>query len=204
MALREDQIHRYSRQLLLREVGGRGQERLLAGGVRLTAAGPAGLTAAAYLGAGGSAVEADATPLGPEAVGFLVPAGAVGEPAGEVLARELPALNPDVLPARGTGRVAELPAAGWEGEGPWVALGGEGTRGVVVFRSPSGCADCFQASCQGVGAPPPGPLGVGLGALGALVLQRLWLGVGPGLGACGWEAPGMLTDVPVRRCGRCG
>ena len=40
MALREDQILRYSRQILLREVGGRGQEKLLAGGVLKTAAPP--------------------------------------------------------------------------------------------------------------------------------------------------------------------
>lgn len=203
MALREEQILRYSRQILLREVGGRGQEKLLAGGVRLTVAGTAGLTAAAYVAAGGTAVEAGPEPLVPGAEGFLVPAGEVGRPGSEVLARVLPELNADALPARGTGRLAELPAV-WDGEGPWVALGGDGTRGAVVFRGAGGCAGCFEATTAALGAPPSGALGVGLGALGALILQRLLLGLGPALGACGWEAPGVLTDLAVRRCVRCG
>ncbi|HEX8823575.1 MAG TPA: ThiF family adenylyltransferase [Archangium sp.] len=203
MALREDQILRYSRQILLREVGGRGQEKLLGGGVRLVATGPAGLTAAAYVAAGGTAVEAGAEPLSPGAEGFLVSAGEVGRPAAEVLGRVLPDVNADALPPRGTGRLAELPAE-WDGEGPWVALGGDGTRGVVVFRGTGGCAGCFAATTATLGAPPIGALGVGLGALGALILQRLLLGLGPALGGCGWEAPGVMTDLKIRGCGRCG
>jgi hypothetical protein len=203
MALREDQILRYSRQILLREVGGRGQEKLLAGGVRLVGTGPAGLTAAAYVAAGGTAVEAGAEPLSPGAEGFLVSAGEVGQRASEVLGRVLPDVNADALPPRGSGRLAELPAH-WEGEGPWVALGGDGMRGVVVFRGASGCAGCFEATTAPLGAPPSGALGVGLGALGALILQRLLLGMGPTLGGCGWASPGVLTELEVRRCGRCG
>jgi hypothetical protein len=203
MALREDQILRYSRQILLREVGGRGQEKLLAGGVRLKATGAAGLTAAAYVAAGGTAVEAGPESLKPGAEGFLVSAEQVGQPASEVLARALPDVNADALPGRGAGRLAELPSE-WDGEGPWVALGGDGTRGVVVFRGAGGCAGCFEATTAALGPPPSGALGVGLGALGALVLQRLLLGLGPALGACGWESPGVMTDVGVRRCGRCG
>ena len=190
MALREEQIVRYSRQILLREVGGRGQERLLAAGVRLTATGPAGLTAAAYLAAGGTGVVAGPEPLAPGAAGFLVPAHAVGEPAGPVLARvHGRTSNPDALGARGTGRLAELPAA-WEGPGPLGGPGRGGTRGAVVFRSATGCARCFQATAARLGAPPSGALGVGLGALGALVLQRLVLGLGPGLGAAWLGGPG--------------
>lgn len=203
MALREEQILRYSRQILLREVGGRGQEKLLAGGVRLAVAGTAGLTAAAYVAAGGTAVEADSQPLAPGAEGFLVTAMEVGRPGAEVLVRVLPEVNADALPARGTGRLAELPAV-WDGEGPWVALGGDGTRGAVIFRGAGGCAGCFEATTAALGAPPSGALGVGLGALGALILQRLLLGWGPSLGACGWAAPGVLMDLAVRRCGRCG
>ncbi|MCY1077717.1 ThiF family adenylyltransferase [Archangium lansingense] len=203
MALREEQILRYSRQILLREVGGRGQEKLLAGGVRLKAAGAAGLTAAAYVAAGGTAVESGPEPLGPGAEGFLVQAGEVGRSGSEVLERVLPELNADALPARGTGRLAELPAA-WDGEGPWVALGGDGTRGAIVFRGADGCVECFEATTAALGALPSGALGVGLGALGALILQRLLIGLGPALGACGWEAPGLLTDLSMRRCGRCG
>ena len=203
MALSEERILRYSRQILLREVGGRGQEKLLAGGVRWVGTGPAGLTAAAYVAAGGTGVEAGPEPLAPGAEGFLVSAAEVGQPASEVLGRVLPDFNADALPPRGTGRLAELPSE-WEGEGPWVALGGDGTRGAVVFRGAGGCAGCFRATTATLGAPPSGALGVGVGALGALILQRLLLGLGPALGACGWEAPGLLTDLAVRRCGACG
>ena len=202
MALSEEDILRYSRQILLREVGGRGQERLLAGGVRLGASGEAGLTAAAYVAAGGTAVVADSWPLTPGAEGFLVPAGQEGQSAADVLARALPEFNPDALAARGTGLLAEVPAT-WDGEGPWVALGGEGTGGVIVFRAPEGCEACFEATVAEWGPPPGGALGVGLGALGALVLQRLLLGLGPSLGARGWDAPGVLTERTVRHCGRC-
>jgi proteasome lid subunit RPN8/RPN11 len=204
MALREDQILRYSRQILLKDVGGRGQEALLAGGAHLEASGASGLTAAAYLAAGGTAaVAAVAVPLAPGAAGFLVSAGEVGRPASEVLEPALRELNPDALPPRGSGMLAELPVAEWSGEGPWVALGGEGARAVVAFRSTKGCADCFRATVATLGAPPQGALGMGLGALGALAFQRLLLNLGPELGACAWSLPEGLTPLEPRRCSRC-
>nr|WP_240462308.1 hypothetical protein [Myxococcus sp. CA023] len=96
MALREDQILRYSRQILLREVGGRGQESLLAGTARLDGIGASGLTAAAYLAGGGTPVSgAGSLTLGPWAPGFLMGPSDVGLPVTEALAREVPALNPD-------------------------------------------------------------------------------------------------------------
>lgn len=47
--LDEEQVRRYSRQILLREVGGRGQERLLASRVRLRGRGLCAEVAAEYL-----------------------------------------------------------------------------------------------------------------------------------------------------------
>jgi len=202
MALREDQIQRYSRQILLKDVGGRGQEALLQGGARLEGSGPAGLTAAAYLAAGGTPVTASETPLGPAAVGFLASVDDVGQPAAQVLARVLPEVNPDAVGAGHGGRVAELPTA-WNGEAPWVALGGDGARGAVVFRGSQGCVWCFGETVRTLGAPPTGVLGVALGALGALVFQRLQLGLGPELGARGLEAPGKVTELEIRRCSKC-
>ena len=202
MALREDQILRYSRQILLKHVGGRGQEALLEGGVRLEGAGPSGLTAAAYLAAGGAPVTASEARLEPAAVGFLVSAEDVRRPASEVLGRVLPEVNPDAASPRAGGRLAELPAA-WNGEAPWVALGGDGTRGAVVFRGSQGCVWCFGETVRTLGAPPTGVLGVALGALGALVFQRLQLGMGPELGGRWLVAPGQLAELELRRCARC-
>lgn len=59
MPLSEAQIQRYSRQILLRGIGGVGQVRLLEGGVEALGEGPALDTAAAYLAAGGCPVRRD-------------------------------------------------------------------------------------------------------------------------------------------------
>ncbi len=53
MALRDDQIERYSRQILLPEVGGKGQEKLLAASVLIVGAGGLGSPCALYLASAG-------------------------------------------------------------------------------------------------------------------------------------------------------
>ncbi|MBU8894521.1 ThiF family adenylyltransferase [Corallococcus sp. H22C18031201] len=204
MALREDQILRYSRQILLREVGGRGQEALLSERARLDGVGASGLTAAAYLAGGGTPVAGvGSLTLGPWAPGFLASAEDVGQPATELLARALPEVNPDAVGAdAGGGLIAELPAA-WSGAAPWVALGGDGARAAVVFRGPEGCVWCFGETVRHLTPPPDGALGVALGALGALVFQRLRLGMSEPLGGRWLAAPGEVTELEPRRCARC-
>ncbi|NQU17084.1 MAG: molybdopterin-synthase adenylyltransferase MoeB [Candidatus Saganbacteria bacterium] len=53
MGLSEEQIERYSRHIILKQVGGKGQEKLLAGKVLIIGAGGLGAPAAMYLAAAG-------------------------------------------------------------------------------------------------------------------------------------------------------
>ena len=81
LQLRADQIRRYARQILLREVGGTGQARLLAGSAQVTGDGRAAEEAATYLAAAG--------------VGRLVLDAGLAARIGARLAR----MNPDVTVA---------------------------------------------------------------------------------------------------------
>jgi adenylyltransferase/sulfurtransferase len=118
MALRDDQVRRYARHILLPEVGGVGQERLLAAEVAVDVAPPgaAAAVALAYLAAAGvgtlrlcgdtaGAVGAD------EAAGSILLGPAdVGRPRGEAIAARLRALNPDVA-------ISPVPEGGRPGGG---------------------------------------------------------------------------------------
>jgi adenylyltransferase/sulfurtransferase len=97
--LSEPQIRRYSRQILLREVGGRGQSRLLSSGVVLCGLGPIGATSAAYLGAAGVGTLwlCDTRPVSVDdlGAGALFATSDLGATRAEVAAREIARRNPD-------------------------------------------------------------------------------------------------------------
>ena len=171
--MREDQIVRYGRQLLLRELGGRGQERLLASPVRVLGAGPAIDDAIAYLLAGGTPVEL----VGPPPEGFLSGAQARS-------------LNPDAAP---TGEIAlEVLPAGLASTAPMQVVVGAG----VAFRNADACADCWALTSAVVGPESGLP---GLGSLAALAAQRLILGWGESLGLVLWNGA-RLETAPIRTC----
>jgi hypothetical protein len=71
----EDQIARYSRQILVKQVGGRGQEKLCAAKVAVRGDGLSARVARLYLSAGGSQLSADGEPL--DVPGEDVEAGAL-------------------------------------------------------------------------------------------------------------------------------
>ena len=100
MNLTEDQIERYSRHIILPEVGGKGQERLLAGKVLLVGAGGLGSPAGLYLAAAGigtigimDADEVDLTNLQRQVIHFTAD---LGKPKVESAAAKMRAINPDV------------------------------------------------------------------------------------------------------------
>ena len=102
--LSDDQIRRYARHILLPEVGGRGQERLLAAAVAIEvgpgrAAEVAALTYLAAAGVGRLAVLGEARgPLEPSeaASGILYGEADIGQPRIDAIRARISALNPDV------------------------------------------------------------------------------------------------------------
>lgn len=100
MSLRADQIERYSRHILLQDVGGRGQEKLLAGRVLIIGAGGLGAPIALYLAAAGvgtigiaDADVVDVTNLQRQVIHFTPD---IGKPKVVSAAEKMRAINPDV------------------------------------------------------------------------------------------------------------
>ncbi len=201
MQLTEQQIHRYSRQILVTEVGGVGQLRFLAGGVSVATGGAAVQAGAAYLAAYGVAISAEgAVQRGEE--GFLLSTSEIGIPLAAAMQDALRDLNPDAVGPRGTGCLAAIPSA-FSGPGPWVAIGGSKKQGAILYRSKQGCEDCFRESAAVLGEPPGGASSILLGALSALVYQRLCLALGSKLGGLWVDEAGRLGPMEIRRCPRC-
>lgn len=176
MALSEEEIVRYSRQILLREVGGVGQQRLLASEVPVRGEGAAAGAAVAYLAASGVRVShgLDAQ----LSAGFPVP--------------------PSAHPVE-----AHHPPVVWLGAE--VALCGNASHdGALIVCAPSGtCAECVSEALKDAVAIPERVADLA-GALGALMEQRLTLGMGEG-GAQQIRVTleGQITVGPLPGCARC-
>src|SRR5262244_2530781 len=96
----EEQIRRYSRHIILPEVGGLGQTELLAAKVLLVGAGGLGSPAAFYLAAAGvgtlGIIDADVVDVSNLQRQILHTSADVGRPKTESAKETLDALNPDV------------------------------------------------------------------------------------------------------------
>ena len=101
MPLSDEQLERYSRQILLREIGGVGQERLLDRSALVVGAGGLGSPALLYLAAAGVGrlVVADGDVVDRTNLGRQVihDEGTVGWPKTESAVARVNALNPDVV-----------------------------------------------------------------------------------------------------------
>jgi len=174
MQLSEQQIHRYSRQILLAEVGGRGQSRLLESGTQVIGDGAAAQDAVVYLAASGIRVALGGT-VQPGEEGFLASVADLGRPRAGGLEGTLRDLNPDAI----------------------------GPRGAILYRSEKGCEDCFRKNLTGLEASPEGVSQVLLGALVALVFQRLRLNISVDLGGIWVAETGRLSAMGLERCSCC-
>ncbi len=150
MALREDQILRYSRQILLREVGGRGQQKLLDAPVTLDGASDVLDVAAAYLAASG-------TPL----IDRQVHGGFLHGSALESFSSDAVAVT---RPKGWLGSISEAAAID-------ATLFRVGVSNGGLVAVPAGMAWPIEAEGKG------GSDSVTLGALAALVVQRFVLGL---------------------------
>ncbi|MCD6392454.1 MAG: HesA/MoeB/ThiF family protein, partial [Planctomycetes bacterium] len=98
--MNEQQIERYSRHIILNEIGGTGQEKLLASKVLIVGAGGLGAPAALYLAAAGIGTlgiidddKVDLTNLQRQVIHFTPD---VGVPKTESAKAKIEAMNPDV------------------------------------------------------------------------------------------------------------
>lgn len=100
MALTDDQLERYARHIILKEVGGAGQARLLASKVLVIGAGGLGAPVALYLAAAGvgtiGLIDDDEVALSNLQRQIIYTTGDVGRPKVERAKAHLNALNPDV------------------------------------------------------------------------------------------------------------
>jgi molybdopterin/thiamine biosynthesis adenylyltransferase len=175
MDLSDAQIERYSRQILLREVGGEGQERILAARVLVAGGGLLSAITARYLAAAG--------------VGEL---GLVGGAAGDRLAAEIRGLNPDIRVTRHslagvTGEVVSaydlvvevstdgdlrdrLNRAAIATGCIVITGGGNGERGFVAALHPAGGGGCLACAALPSLDAAAAPLAPALtGAIGTLL-----------------------------------
>lgn len=100
MTLSDEQLDRYARHLVLREIGGEGQKKLLAARITVVGAGGIGCPALQYLAAAGigrlTIVDDDSVSLDNLQRQVLFGTADVGRPKAEVAAERVRRLNPDV------------------------------------------------------------------------------------------------------------
>jgi len=174
--LTEPQIQRYARQLLLRDLGEKGQESLGAVRVHLALGGSLAGAAAAYLRAGGTEVERGSTSAG----AWASTPPLLGAPPARCL---------DVLAA---------PAAP---ERSGVVVGVAAGTHVVWSIAEEGCNDCLGLAIRDL-APPEiqGPGAIQLGTLLAFLVQRRALGLASPLEGIRMSREGVLSTLPAPQC----
>ena len=98
--LRDDQLERYARHIVLREIGGAGQQRLLGAHVAVVGAGGIGCPAIAFLAAAGvgtiRVIDPDTVSLSNLQRQILFTTDDIGRPKAEAVQAAVGRINPDV------------------------------------------------------------------------------------------------------------
>jgi len=173
--LSDAQLERYSRQVVLPEVGGRGQARLLRARVAVAGSGSAASTAATLLGRAG--VGALDLVRGPRSLPELSPdcrlarSGDLTDPADVIVH-----LSADRALAAALGRRAQAagrPFVLGTLAGSWIAVA------TLVGRPCSACLPREETAAHRAGGPLGAPAALALGALAASEALRVLLGPAP-------------------------
>lgn len=191
MRLTDEQIELYSRQIILREVGGIGQAALRAARVRVAGSGAAAEICTSYLvGAGIGSVLVDADPSSPDAAVLSLPAPERRTPDASVTrvgagSREgtdacdvlLDLDDPIIGRSRDPERALPRPRLGS------ILLRGnlDGRAHLLLLPRDTGCPACARVSPEAFMAanPSPGPIALAsAGAVAALTCCRWILGLG--------------------------
>ncbi|MGE0519892.1 MAG: ThiF family adenylyltransferase [Candidatus Binatia bacterium] len=210
MPLSDHQIERYSRQIILAQIGGTGQQRLLNASAAVAGDGPLAAMIARYLvgagvgrltllGADAAVLRLELTALNPDSavvVDSAVPPGAdvvaAAELAPESLAAMARSMRRAEVPLIGTGARG---AAGWV----HVAVGG---RGCVVCAAGAAAALCAPAL--------EAPLATVLGGLAAALALNLLLGLAAPEPGTWWQFETTTSALQARElrraadCPACG
>lgn len=210
MSLTEAEIHRYSRHIILSEVGGRGQKKLKAASLLLLGLGGCGSSAAMYLAAAGCGRLglADPQPVGdPLLAGAILYGAAAGEAVRSTAAvGPLLAINPALHAVPIPGWSDPSVAAEWDvvvaAAGDWaswadacaaagrplVLVGAAGSTGAVAALQPElGGAPTLQRLQARVPALAPerppvlAPVAGAVGVAAATEALKLVLGIGRSL-----------------------
>ncbi len=179
MSLTEQEILRYSRHIILPEVGGRGQRKLKAASVLVAGVGASGSAAALYLAAAGIGQITlwDPSLLAPADLesGIAHSTSRIGQPRARSAATAMRAINPDAviecldresdvvgavgehhLVLASAGDFAALARTALQSGAAAVLCGAHGAGGAAaVFRQGQPCFDCLGAArAQALGLYP--------------------------------------------------
>ncbi|AKU91750.1 HesA/MoeB/ThiF family protein [Vulgatibacter incomptus] len=199
--LDDPQIERYARHILLQEVGGVGQEKILSSRIHVSGLGEVGCWAVTYLGLAGVGRLILSDPRPVPATGLLPLLGAEdsGRPRDRAAASALSAFNPDVAASIETSsaRITDDSTELWLGEGPVLVAAAAGEAAVVGWLEPGARLPCSACPPLRPGLPASPEAASLAGSLAASRALAAILGIeAPVAGLWAWDG-GAASSLPA-------